>query len=175
MVSVCIFVLRDVIRKMQQEFQTPFNSFTHSSPSTEKDIKSLCDYLEAQHLQTYDPQRENNTNASEARDLIQTGSDYVDTPSAFRNFKYTKFNITNHGLLEAAATAATQSTDINADVDDIEDLQVEDDYSSCELDSNEAVGFEDLLLDEDEFPLGSDVGDYIATIHEVIDELSHYE
>ena len=45
----------------------------------------------------------------------------------------------------------------------------------CELDGNEAVCFEDLLLDEDEFPLGSDVGDYIATVHEVIDELSHYE
>ena len=119
MVSVCIFVLRDVIRKMQQEFQTPFNSFTHTSPSTEKDIKCLCDYLEAQHLQTYDPQRENNTNTSEAWDLIQTGSEYVDTPSAFRNFSYTKFNIKNHGLLEATAT---QLTDINADVDDVEDL-----------------------------------------------------
>ena len=167
MVSVCIFVLRDVIQKTQQEFQTPFNSFTHTSPSTEKDIKCLCDYLEAQHLQTYDPQCENNTNASEAQDLIQTGSEYVDTPSAFRNFSYTKFNIKNHGLLEATAT---QLTDINADVDDVEDLG-----DDCELDGNEAVCFEDLLLDKDEFHLGSDVGDYIATVHEVIDELSHYE
>ena len=61
-------------------------------------------------------------------------------------------------------------TDINADVDDVEDLG-----DDCELDDNEAVCFEDLLLDKDEFRLGSDVGDYIAMVHEVIDELSHYE
>lgn len=170
MVSVCIFVLRDLIRKMQQEFQTPFNSFAHSSPSTEKDIKTLCDYLEVQHLQTYDPQRESNTSATEARDLIQTGSEYVNTPTAFRNFKYTKFNIKNHGLLEATPS---QSTEIDADVDNVEHLQVE--YDFCEMDDNEAVDFEDLLLDEDKFPLGSDIGDYLATVHEVIDELSCYE
>ena len=70
-------------------------------------------------------------------------------------------------MLEATAT---QLTDINADVDDVEDLG-----DDCELDGNEAVCFEDLLLDKDEFHLGSDVGDYIATVHEVIDELSHYE
>jgi hypothetical protein len=171
MVSVCIFVLRDVIRKMHQEFQTPFNSFVHSSPSTEKDIKTICDYLEAQHLQTYVPQRENNTNATEARDLIQTGSEYANTPSAFRNFTYTKFNIENHGLPESTPS---QLSDINADVDNIEDF--EDNCSELN-DGNEAVDFEDLLLDEDEFPLGSDVGDrdYIATVHEIIDELSRYE
>lgn len=55
--------------------------------------------------------------------------------------------------------------------DEIE--EVEDDY--CELDGGEAVGFEDLLLDEDEYPLSSDVGDYTAMVHEVIDELSRYE
>jgi hypothetical protein len=168
MVSVCIFVLRDVIRKMQQEFQTPFNSFSHSSPSTENDIKTICDYLEAQHLQTYDPQHENNTSATEARDLIQTGSEYMNTPSAFRNFRYTKFNIKNHGLPEATPSQPSQLSDIE---DNVEDLEV----YNCELEGNGGVDFEDLLLDEDEFPLGSDVGDYIATVHEVIDELSRYE
>jgi hypothetical protein len=168
MVSVCIFVLRDVIRKMQQEFQTPFNSSSHTSPSTENDIKTLRDYLEAQGLQTYNPQRKNNTSAMEARDLIQAGSQYANTPSTFRNFRYTKFNIKNYGLLEATPP---QSTEVDADMDGVDNP--EDDY--CELDGNEGVDFEDLLLDEDEFPLGSDVGDYIATVHEVIDELSRYE
>ena len=55
-------------------------------------------------------------------------------------------------------------------MDDLEDL--EDDH--LELDGNEGVDFEDLLLDEDEFPLGSDIEDYIAMVHEVIDELSCY-
>ena len=54
-----------------------------------------------------------------------------------------------------------------------EDIQAEEDY--CEMDGEDSVDFEDLLLDEDEFPLGSDIGDYLATVHEVIDELGRYE
>ncbi|KAF8798380.1 hypothetical protein BYT27DRAFT_7228445 [Phlegmacium glaucopus] len=154
MVSVCIF----------QEFQTPFNSSSHTSPSTENNIKTLYDYLEAQGLQTYNPERENNTSATEAQDLIQVGLQYANTPSAFRNFRYNKFNIKNYGLLEGMLM------EVDADVDDLDDLD-----DDCGLDGTKGVDFEDLLLDKDEFPLGSDIGDYIATVHEVIDELAHYE
>ncbi|KAF8806609.1 hypothetical protein BYT27DRAFT_7224360 [Phlegmacium glaucopus] len=78
MVSVCIFALRDVIFKMQKYT-------SHTSPSTETDIKILCDYLEAQHLQTYYPECENNSSATKAQDLIQVGSEYANTSSAFQN------------------------------------------------------------------------------------------
>ena len=126
MVSICIFILHDVIRKMHQEFHTPFNSLAHNSPLTENDIKTLCNYLEAPHLQTYDPQHENNTSATEARDLIQSRSEYMNTPSAFRNFKHTKFNIKNYGSLEAAAPSP--SIDINAYVLLDNEEYFEDDY-----------------------------------------------
>ena len=92
---------------------------------TEKDIKTLCDYLEAQGLQTYDPERENNTSATEARDLIQGGSQYANTPSAFRNFRYTKFNIKNYGLTEATPP---QSTEVDADMDGHGVEDQDDDY-----------------------------------------------
>jgi hypothetical protein len=83
MVSVCIFALRDVIRKMQKEFVTPFNGILHTSLSTETDIKIIRDYIEALCLQTYQLERENNSYAIEGRDLIQLGSGYSNMPSAF--------------------------------------------------------------------------------------------
>jgi hypothetical protein len=165
MVSVCIFSLRDVIRKMQKEFVTPFNSTSHTSPPTETDIKILRDYLEALCLQTYHPERENNSSATEARDLIQCGSDYANTPSAYRNFTYTKYDYKNEGLPEAAPSLLPAEMDLNNN-------EAVDDY--CELDGDEAVDFDDLLLDEEEYPMGSDVGDYLAVVHEVIDELGRY-
>jgi hypothetical protein len=161
MVSVCIFSLREVIRKMQKEFVTPFNSTSHTSPSTETDIKILRDYLETMCLQTYHPERENNSSATEARDLVQSGSEYANKLSAYRNFTHTKYNYKNDGLPEAAPPET-----------DLHDDEEVDDY--CALDGDEAVDFDDLLLDEEEFQLGSDVGDYLATVHEVIDELGHY-
>lgn len=165
MVSVCIFALRDVIRKMQKEFVTPFNSISHTSPSTETDIKTIRNYLETQRLQTYHPERENNSSATESRDLIEAGSEYANTPSAFRNFTHTGYSYHNHGVPEAAPSLETN---------DDEDMG-DDGNDYCELDGDEAVDFEDLLLDEEEFPLGSDVGDYLAMVHEVIDELGRYE
>jgi hypothetical protein len=45
----------------------------------------------------------------------------------------------------------------------------------CELDGDEVIDFEDLLLNEEEFPMGSDVGDYLVMVHEVIDELGRYQ
>lgn len=88
MVSVSIFALRDVIRKVQSEFQTPFNSVNHTSPSTATDIQVLCDYLESQCIQTYWPEREHGDDTMEARDLITVGSEYANKPAAFRNFVY---------------------------------------------------------------------------------------
>ncbi|KAF8163626.1 hypothetical protein B0H34DRAFT_837464 [Crassisporium funariophilum] len=166
MVSVCIFALRDVIRKMQKEFVTPYNGISHTSPSTETDIQIICDYLEALRLQTYHPERENNSYAMEGRDLMQAGSDYSNVPSAFRNFTHTKYSYKNHGVPEAATSSS--ETDNNEEVGNNAE-----DY--CELDGDEAIDFEDLLLDEEEFPMGSDIGDYLAMVHEVIDELGRYQ
>ena len=77
MVSVSIFALCDVIRKVQSEFQTPFNSINHTSPSTATDIQVLCDYLESQCIQTYWPEREHGNDTMEAHDLIAVGSEYA--------------------------------------------------------------------------------------------------
>ncbi|KAH9484819.1 hypothetical protein JR316_0001721 [Psilocybe cubensis] len=97
MVSVCIFALRDVMRRMHKEYSTPFNSISHTTPTTATDIATLRTHLEAQSLQTYTPKRENNDDCVEARDLLQAGSEYANKPSAYHNFKYAKIKTTHRG------------------------------------------------------------------------------
>lgn len=168
MISVSIFALRDVIRKVQSEYQTPFNSISHTSPSAETDIKTLRSYLEHQKLQTYFPECENNQHAMEARDLMAVGAEYANKPAAFKNFTYTKYKTTNNGLSEAAPAAKDVGEDDAMLVD-------EDEVADFDLGSNPALEVDDLVLDDDEYPLGTDINDYIARTREIIEQLSHFE
>jgi len=79
-----------------------------------------------------------------------------------------KYGYTNHGVPEAAPSLPQPETNDDKDMGD-------DANDYCELDGDEVVDFEDLLLDKEEFPMGSDVGDYLVMVHEVIDELGHYQ
>jgi hypothetical protein len=167
MVSVSIFALRDVIRKVQKEFVTPFNSIAHTSPTTSVDIKILTDYLYTQQLQTYTPHREHNDDALEARDLFQVGAEYANKPSAFRNFTYTEFKTTNHGV---AGTTVSQIDEGNDDLID-DELQGP---NSIDADADLQVELADLLLDEDEYPLGMDSEDCLHMFTEVIQELGRF-
>lgn len=167
MVSVSIFALRDVIRKVQKEYMTPFNSKSHTSPSTAKDLQTLCDYLKNQQIQSYFPNRENNSDSIEARDLIQTGAAYANKPTAFRNFKHVKYNLKNLGIPDNT-TESVLDVELEVGPDAVnEDIDID-------LGSDSRTELDDLLLDEDEYPLQSDLGNYIATVEDVIDEFDRY-
>ncbi len=163
MVTVCIFALRDVIRKVQSEFETPFNSTTHTSPSTAADIQIICDYLHEQKIQSYLPIRPGNDQALPARDLIACGSEYANKLSAFRNFKYSRVDAINCGVPEATAVPVE------------EDFDVEGDHDMGFNGHESMLSHEDLELDDDEFPLGSDINTYLEIAHELVDELSYLE
>ncbi|EDR02124.1 uncharacterized protein LACBIDRAFT_332685 [Laccaria bicolor S238N-H82] len=141
--------------KVQSEYHTPFNSISHTSPSAETDIKTLHNYLEQQKLQTYFPGRENNQHATEAHDLMAVGAKYVNKPGAFKNFTYMKYKMTNNGLSEGALAAEDIGEDDAMLVD-------EEEVADFDLGSNLALEVDDLVLDDDEYPLGTDINDYIA-------------
>ena len=165
MVSVSIFALCDVIQKVQSEFQTPFNSINHTSPSTTMDIQVLLDYLKSQCIQTYWLEHEHGDDIMEARDLMAVGSEYPNKPAAFWNFTYTKINATNSGVPEVEV-----SHDPEAESSDLEDDADEYDFGF-----EKGLEFDDLSLDDEEFPLGTNMEDYISMVHKVVDELSRYE
>lgn len=169
MVSVSIFALRDVIRNIQTEFSTPFNGTSHTNPSISADLQILLNYLESQQIQTYTPTRENNTDSSEARDLIQGGSAYPDKTTAYRNFTYTEYKTKHHGFREQdqppPPPPVSEAVHEESDNEHVEE--------SSPMDSgNLATDPEDLLLDHEEYPVGSDGESYMAMIQEVIVELS---
>lgn len=165
MVSVSIFALRDVIRTVQKEYMTPFNSKSHTSPSVATDIQVLCDYLKTHRIQIYFPARENNNDSIEARDLIQAGAAYADKPTAFQNFKHVKYKLKNLGIPDCPV-------ELNPEEEDEAEGVTED--NDIDFGSNLRTELNDLLLDDEEYPLQSDLGDYIATIENVLDEFDRY-
>lgn len=171
MVSVSIFALRDVIRKVQTEYQTPFNSTTHTSPSTAADILVLRQYLEAQNLQTYCPRREHNEHATPVRDLMADGAEYANKPAAFRNFRYTR--------LSAKHPEGELSVDCPEDEEN-------DEGADCDLGHNgqNSLFAEDMeydgtafpfTYDEDEYPIGVDIAECVAMTREIVEELTSAE
>ena len=162
MVSVSIFALRDVMRKVHKEFVTPFNSTAHTSPSTVADIQVLRDYLEAHNIQSHTPAREHNDCATEARDLLDAGAAYANTPAAFRNFTHKRFKTVNKGFRsENSEVVALDESDDEEDSDEM--------TSSIDAGSDLQLNLDDLLLDDDEFP--ADIATrYVNMIHEVIGE-----
>ncbi|KAF4621737.1 hypothetical protein D9613_012151 [Agrocybe pediades] len=145
MVSVSIFALRDVIRKVQKEFATPFNSSSHTNPSTSTDIRNLCRYLKDENIQTPTLRRPGNDDVSKARDLIQEGAMYADKPAAFRNFRDTKYKVINKGIPEDGISPShVDAAAVESDTDSEEEEIIHP--------LRPHVEFEDLLLDDDEYP-----------------------
>jgi len=101
----------------------------------------------------------------EARDLIAVGSKYPNKPAAFQNFTYTKVDAANHGVPEVVVPhdPEAEGSDLGGD---------EDEY---DFGFEKGLDFDDLSLDDEEFPLGSNADDYISMVHEVVNELSRYE
>lgn len=103
----------------------------------------------------------------EARDLIAGGFEYANKPAAFRNFTYTKISVKHGGVPEAAV-----SHDHDHEIEGSDRGGDEDEY---DFGSGKGLEFDDLSLDDEEFPLGTNAEDYISLVHEVVDELSRYE
>jgi hypothetical protein len=86
MVTVSIFTLRDVIRRVQDSYQIPFNSSAHTSPAADEDVADIRNYLQEQTLQSYTPNCKENERATPARDLLSAGAAYANMAGAFNNF-----------------------------------------------------------------------------------------
>ena len=127
------------------------------------DLQTVCDYLKSKCIQSYFPNRENNSDSIEARDLIQDGAAYANKATAFQNFKHVKYNLKNLGI--PGSTTESHSG------------REEEVTEECDIDlgSDSRTELDDLLLDEDEYPLQSDIGDYITTVENILDEFDHYE
>jgi hypothetical protein len=162
MVTVSIFVLRDVIRRVPEGYKIPFNSTSHTSPLTHKDIMDICNHLHNNKLQSYMPECENNDKATPVRDLLAEGAAYANTTRAFRNFRRDTRKAAN------LRTAHGEKLSAECDLDSGE-------YANPDLGGDINLDLDDLAMDKEEYPVGTNMADFIAMAREVVDELSHYD
>lgn len=142
MVSVCIFTLRDVIRIMQKNFKTPHNGQSHTSPSCEKDIKKVIEYLELNTIQTYTPNQKGNDQAEPVRDLLADGLNYANTATAFRNFRSTASRATyKHNRTEEPPESENEMSD--------SEDESEEDGSDEESDIGAPMDAEDIATEDE--------------------------
>ncbi|KAJ6530447.1 hypothetical protein B0H10DRAFT_1861914 [Mycena sp. CBHHK59/15] len=139
MISVSIFALRDVIRRVQLDYKIPHNGETHTNPSKTEDVRAVRDYLELHKLQSFCPERVDNDLVLPVRDLMEVGAAYANTARAFKTFQDDE--IANH-----------------------------DNYGQ-DLD----LDLGDLALDEEEFPAGIEVSDFVAMATEAIMAMEELE
>ncbi len=165
MISVSVFILREVIRKVQCEYQTPYNSMTHTNPSADEDIQTMRDYLEVHHLQSFDPMRPEDEDAIAVRNLLEMGAAYANTASAYKMFRDTRIGATNKGLTEHHEQPVDEEAD--GTPDDHADIVDHD----C-ADGDYHLDINDLALDGEEFPEGLDPQAMVDAVHEMM-ELLH--
>lgn len=87
MVTVSIFTLRDVMRKVQAMFEILSHGTRHSDPHTDEEINRLMDYLQLDKIQEFRRNREGNNEVEAVSDLMTEGAAYTETAKAFCNFK----------------------------------------------------------------------------------------
>ncbi|KAJ7777513.1 hypothetical protein DFH07DRAFT_766283 [Mycena maculata] len=137
---ISIFTLRDTMRTVQKTFNITGYGECHTVPDMSKEIATLVDALQEEKVQEYVVNRPANdptdpTAVTPVRDLLEEGSKYADTRSAFKTFTKEQRRAENLGFV--AAEASTQEGDGEED----EDSGEEDDY--------EVTG-EDLEMDDEE-------------------------
>ncbi|KAK0235252.1 hypothetical protein EDD85DRAFT_954792 [Armillaria nabsnona] len=148
MISVSIFVLREVIRKVQCEYQTPYNSMTHTNPSADEDIQTMCDYLEVHRLQSFDLMQSEDEDAIAVHDLLKMGTAYANTASAYELFRDT----------------------LDKEADGTPDEHVDVIDHDC-ADGDYHLDINDLALDGEEFPEGLDPQAMVDAVHEMMESL----
>ena len=104
-----------------------------------------------------------NKYAIPACDLMALGAAYANKSGAFKKFQSDTWKAVNKGVPKGALGADKPELD-----DDHKD-KGENLYH--DLGANAEIGMDDLAMDEEEFPLGTNPKLFVAMTQEVIDEL----
>ena len=99
------------MQQVQSEYQISHNGKSHSSPSAEKDVRKICDFLRAEKIQEFLPDRKYNDATLPARDLLVSGSAYASTNTAFKEFRADTLKAVNKGPKRAAPTQEPDEED----------------------------------------------------------------
>lgn len=176
MISVSIFILRDVIRRVRAGYKIPYNGSKHTSPSMEKELSVLREYLASNSIQTYCESRDGGDLTKPVRDLFTEGVKHANSASAFQSFCSVHSRATYRDGLDtnasdqqsdAAPAVQTEESEVaeggagddGAEEDDAEDYN-EEDLGAPTLD--------DVLDDEEEFGADADLVSVIESMRDML-------
>ncbi|KAJ7465508.1 hypothetical protein FB451DRAFT_1178990 [Mycena latifolia] len=150
MISVSIFALRDVIRRVQLDYKIPFNGKSHTNPSK---------------IQSFWPERDNNDCPVPARDLMEIGAAYANAARAFKTFRADTRKASNSGTKNGVPLSEGH----NEDLEEEEGTNYDNYGEDLELDLG------DLGLDSEEFPTGIVPSDFVAMAKEALRAMDDLE
>ncbi|KAL1686720.1 hypothetical protein GGG16DRAFT_63723 [Schizophyllum commune] len=161
-ITVCIFILRDTMRKVQSAYGIPSYGERHTVPDITNEVQLLADLLEEEKLQTYVKDRPGNEHVTPVRDLMGVGVAYFSSANAYQNFRVDKRVAVNAG-----PAAEAPVVDVAGEVVDESDEEVEGTQEPVEEVADDGAGdgperedysdvhavgpsFEDLVGDDEE-------------------------
>ncbi|KAJ7752331.1 hypothetical protein B0H16DRAFT_794813 [Mycena metata] len=135
-ITVCIFTLREAMRTVQKTYKIPAYGERHTVPDMTKEVQTLADALRDEKIQEHVNNRGSVDSSSVApvRDLLEEGSKYADTRTAFKKFTPEVRRAENLGVVDAEEVPEAEEREEDAGT-------TEEDYDVTE---------EDLYLDEEE-------------------------
>ncbi|KAJ7705744.1 hypothetical protein B0H16DRAFT_1901711 [Mycena metata] len=134
-ITVCIFTLREAMRTVQKTYKIPAYGERHTVPDMTKEVQTLADALRDEKIQEHVNNRGSVDSSSVApvRDLLEEGSKYADTRTAFKKFTPEVRRAENLGVV---------------DPEEVPEAEEREDAGTTEEDYD--VTEEDLYLDEEE-------------------------
>lgn len=142
-VSVCIFELRDLMRKVQGMYGISSHGTRHTSPDDRKDINALLEYLKDNKVQSFVKNRPGNDEITPVRDLMVEGAKYPDSAGAFKNFRQEVRKGVNKGH-------SNQTTPFGEEEGDRNGEEVEEEEDGMDMEEFNCTS-DDLAVDDEEF------------------------
>jgi hypothetical protein len=85
--TVCIYALRDIIKRVKQQYKTSYNGTSHTSPNIGDDIQKVREYFQTRSIQQYANDRAGKKTDHEPRDLVAAGMAAFSDARALSGFR----------------------------------------------------------------------------------------
>ncbi|KAK6966366.1 hypothetical protein R3P38DRAFT_3338003 [Favolaschia claudopus] len=145
-ITVCIFVLRDAMKTVHATFKIPDYGTKHTVPDMKNEILRVAEALQKDRLQEQWPERPWKEQVERVRDLLEEGSNYINTRSAFSRF--TEPNVT-YEVVPAGSDSLDKGTGSYSADDEEENNHEEYNVTQedLEMDEEEPYGLLNSILD----------------------------
>lgn len=191
MMSVIVWVLRDIIRTVQSTYGVTNLGTKHKTPDSSAEKAELAKKLGELCIQEYVMDREYRQFITPVRDLVHEGTEYLNTAKAYTQFRQDTRQAVNHGIVVTSLSSSTSpcahtpsswSSSVKGDENDSTaarattpstwSLSHHDDDRDADLDISVCEGSDDGRAQKDDMELLSDADDY--ELGEDDEEVHHF-